>query len=89
MLRASSEQELVRHDLHEECDHRKGKEMSISKASADALTIKQLICIGALAVFSILLSVLVLFYPSATKTTSRGFPYEPLSPIAYAGSART
>jgi hypothetical protein len=63
--------------------------MPISKAWAGTLTIKQLIFIAALAVFSVLLSALVLFCFSRAKTTSEGFPHEFLSPMAYAGSSQT
>jgi hypothetical protein len=63
--------------------------MSISKASASALTIKQLIFICVLAVFSVLLSALVLFCFSRAKMTSDRFPYEFLSQVVPARSAQT
>lgn len=62
--------------------------MPTSKVWVAALSIKQLIFIGALAVFSVLLSVLVLFCFSRTTTTSDGPPYGFVSPVVYAGSAQ-
>ena len=62
--------------------------MSISNTQAEALTIKQRVFIGALAVFSVLLSALVLFCFSLTKATSEALPCQHLSPAVYEGSAQ-
>jgi uncharacterized MnhB-related membrane protein len=62
--------------------------MLISKAQRDALTIKQRIFIGALVLFSVLLSALVLFYFSPAKAISEALPCQHLSPVVYEGSVR-
>jgi len=54
--------------------------MSISDTQAQAITIKQRIFIGALVVFSVLLSVIVLFCFSPARATSEALPCQHLSP---------
>jgi hypothetical protein len=62
--------------------------MSISKTRTEALTIKQRIFIGALVLFSFLLSALVLFCFSPAKATSEALPCQHLSPVVYEGSVQ-
>ena len=59
--------------------------MSISNTQAEAITIKQRIFIGVLAVLSILLSALVLYCFSPGRATSEALPYQHLSPAVYEG----
>jgi hypothetical protein len=62
--------------------------MSISDTQAQGITIKQRIFVGALVVFSILLSALVLFCFSPVRATSEALPCQPLSRAVYEGSAQ-
>lgn len=61
--------------------------MSTTKDWSRTLTIKQLTFIVALAVFSVLLSALVLFCFSRTQAASESFPYEFLSMVFCSGPA--
>jgi hypothetical protein len=61
--------------------------MSISNTQGET-TMKQRIFIGVLAVLSILLSALVLYYFSPGRATSEALPYHHLSPVVYEGSVR-
>jgi hypothetical protein len=61
--------------------------MSISNTQGET-TMKQRIFIGVLAVLSILLSALVLYYFSPGRATSEALPYQHLSPVVYEGSVR-
>jgi hypothetical protein len=60
--------------------------MSTSNTQVETITIKQRIFIVALAVVSILLSALVVFFfsPSPAKATSEALPCRHLSPAVYA-----
>jgi hypothetical protein len=62
--------------------------MSIS-TQAESITTRQRVFIGALVVFSILLSALVLFYFSPAKATSEALLYQHLSPAVYEGSVQS
>jgi hypothetical protein len=62
--------------------------MSISNTQAEAITIKQRVFIGALVVFSVLLSALVLFFFSPARATSEALPCQHLSPVVYEGSVQ-
>jgi hypothetical protein len=62
--------------------------MSISNTQAEAITIKQRVFIGALVVFSVLLSALVLFFFSPARATSEALPCQHLSPAVYEGSVQ-
>jgi hypothetical protein len=63
--------------------------MSTVNTQAEAITMKQRIFIGALVVFSILLSALVLFCFSPARATSEALPCRHLSPAVYEGSIRS
>jgi hypothetical protein len=62
--------------------------MSISNTQGETSTMKQRIFIGVLAVLSILLSAVVLYYFSPGRATSEALPYQHLSPVVYEGSVR-
>ena len=63
--------------------------MSTSNTQTEALTIKQRVFIGALAVISVLLSALVLFCFSPAETTSEALPCPHLPRAVYEGSFRS
>jgi hypothetical protein len=62
--------------------------MSISNTQGETSTMKQRIFIGVLAVLSILLSALVLYYFSPGRATSEALPYQHLSPVVYERSVQ-
>ena len=62
--------------------------MSISNTQGETITMKQRIFIGVLAVLSILLSALVLYYFSPGRATSEALPYQHQSPVVYEGSVQ-
>jgi hypothetical protein len=63
--------------------------MSTSNTHAEALTIKQRVFIGGLAVISILLSALVLFCFSPAEATSEALPCPHLPRAVYEASFRS
>jgi hypothetical protein len=62
--------------------------MSTLNTRAEAITMKQRIFIGALLVFSVLLSALVLFCFSPARATSEAWPCQHL-PAVYEGSVQS
>jgi hypothetical protein len=60
--------------------------MSTAKTQTEALPIKQRVFIGALVLFSFLLSALVLFCFSPANATSEALPCQHASPVVYEGS---
>jgi hypothetical protein len=62
--------------------------MSMSNMQGEAITMKQRIFIGVLAVLSIFLSALVLYYFSPARAISEALPYQHLSPVVCEGSVQ-